>query len=250
MADIIDILINILCQQGTSGKCSSFISAYPDITQQLVWLVFFPAVFLLLFVFFISEGVTKDAKKYRTLLSIAIFIFVIFQGWYHYALTISKYWFIGVIILGGIYVIIHKMGAAGGGGGSGGGGGGSSRPLKALGSHISKRTMATFTGEEKDINNNIKTKFSLLEGIKNDLKNIDPKSTGGTRALPDLKRDFETNRADCERLIESLAKLRGIEFGDKVLRRGDTQIKGYKDRLTKLVKDIENLYAKDYKKAA
>lgn len=126
---LIDSLIEIFCQQGTQSQCSQFLSAYPDITQQLVWLVFFPTVFLLIFINVIASGVTTTSAKYKTLVAIAIYIFIIFQGWYHYFLNVSKFWFIAIIVLGGIFVLIKKMGPA-----SGGGGGGGERHLKASGS--------------------------------------------------------------------------------------------------------------------
>lgn len=118
MVDIVDTLINFLCQQNTASQCSQFISEYPDITQQIVWLVFFPAIFLIIFIMLIADGVVKNSehKKYKGLLSVAIFVFIIFQGWFHYVLNISKIWFIGLIVLGGLYVFTHRMGAAGGGG--------------------------------------------------------------------------------------------------------------------------------------
>lgn len=118
MVDIVDTLIEILCQQGTQSECTQFLSSYPDVTQQLVFFILFPVIFLLIFVNLIAGGVTSAG--YKTLVAIGIFIFIIFQGWYHYFLNISKFWFIGLIILGGIYVVTHKMGAASGGGEGGG----------------------------------------------------------------------------------------------------------------------------------
>ena len=155
MADLVDILIDILCQQGTQSKCQQFIASYPDITQQLVWLVFFPTVFMLIFVYILASGVTRQLgegghKKFQTLLAIALCIFVVFQGWYHYTLTLSRFWFIAVIVVSGFFVLIHKMGGVN----QEGSGNSTEKRTKALksqglGKGVGSYALRTVLGEQK-----------------------------------------------------------------------------------------------------
>ncbi|MBI4181897.1 MAG: hypothetical protein HY520_02940 [Candidatus Aenigmarchaeota archaeon] len=165
MVEVVDLLVEILCQQGTTGECSQFLSSYPDLTQQLLWLVFFPSVFLLLLVFFISDGVAKDgAKKYKVLVAVALYLFIIFQGWYHFALVMSRFWFVGIIIIGGILVLTKKMGAA-----SGEGREGAPREARKLASTItsdlSQRGLRIIRGDEQNRVNEIK-------GLLNEMRRL------------------------------------------------------------------------------
>ena len=119
MVDIVDTLITLLCQQGTQSNCQNFIAQYPDVVQQVLWMVFFPGIFLLIFIMLLARGVAGDnSRKVGSLLAIGLFLFIIFQGWYHYFLNISKFWFVSVIVLGGLYVFTHRMGPAHGNGGN------------------------------------------------------------------------------------------------------------------------------------
>lgn len=234
MAEIVDTLINILCQQGTSSKCSQFVFTYPDVTQQIVWLVFFPSVFLLLFIIFIANGVAKEpAVKYKTLVAIAIYVFIVFQGWYHYFLTLSKYWFIGVIILGGIYVVIHKMGAAGRGNE---GGGGRSRGLSRIKEDITGKLYRKYvSGETKDTVHHIEMELRNLENIKRDIDRADPGK--------DVTRLREVFTQFLERLETHLGELRKEEAVGGIVVLG----KDYKrlhERFNNLTRDIRRRLSK------
>jgi len=92
--DIIETIIEILCQQGTVSQCQQAIQDYPGVTQQMFFLVFFPSVFLILFVYILAKGVTSEHQKMKVLVAVAIYIFIIFQGWYYTGITLVIHWYI------------------------------------------------------------------------------------------------------------------------------------------------------------
>lgn len=114
MVNILDILVNILCRPENAYNCQRFIQSYPNIFEQLIYFLFFPMVFIILFVYFLSDAVSENHKGLRILVGVGVFIFIILQGWYHIFLYVSKFWFFSIIILGGLFVFIHKMGVRGG----------------------------------------------------------------------------------------------------------------------------------------
>src|SRR3989338_6553734 len=104
MADLLDILMQFLCQQNTLGECQQFLNSYSDPIQQLVFFLLFPIVFLVIFVTILSqEAVPRLGKKLGMLLTVAILIFIIIQGYYHYFLVISKLWMYFIVILLGLW---------------------------------------------------------------------------------------------------------------------------------------------------
>ena len=91
MVELIDLLVDVLCQQGTASECHSFINSYPDPVQQMVFFLFFPMVFLIIFVHILGSSISQRAgsTKFTLLISTAMFLFIIFQGWYYIFLNIS-----------------------------------------------------------------------------------------------------------------------------------------------------------------
>jgi len=235
MVEIIDMLIDLLCQQGTAAECSQFISQYPEIAQQLVWLVFFPTVFLILFIFFISEGVVKSAKKYRTLLAIAIYLFIIFQGWYHYILTVSRFWFIGIIIIGGIFVITHKMGAAGSsGGGSSGGGTARAAPAEKMTDYLKKRMKYKITGKEKEIINDVRKELDALNDMAKRIKKDKEKGSPDARGAAALYTEFRAQNSMVKDKLDELKKL--IEFSDFKI--GSAKVSFFEKKYFSILKSV------------
>ena len=231
MPDVVDTLVDILCQQGTVSNCNQFIGAYGDIPQQLLWLVFFPSVFLIIFVILIANGVASSldkgvGKKYSALLGIALYLFIIVQGWYHYFLNISKYWFIGIIILGGVLVLTKKMGAGHSGGGGRGGGG----LARSKDSVKGKLYRSLISGEKKDMVHHIETELKNLENIKRAIEN--PKSGG------DITRLRETFTLTLERVENHLNELRKEEAVGGIVVLGK-KYKQMENRLHSLTHEID-----------
>ncbi len=116
--DILQQLIDIL-----GINCSLVNCYYPNPIEGLFYLVFFPSVFAILFIYVLSGSIIRGSESFpkglRLLIGISVFLFIIFQGWYTALVSISKLWFILIIILGGLWWFIKahfgERGKAGGG---------------------------------------------------------------------------------------------------------------------------------------
>lgn len=114
MADIFDILISVLCPTSDSvSYCRSFIDASHHQTLAplgpLFYFLLFPAVFIILFIYWLSGRVISEHKGLRVLVGISAFIFIIISGWYPAALWISEIWYIATIILLGLWVFFERL---------------------------------------------------------------------------------------------------------------------------------------------
>lgn len=213
MVDIVTTLIDVLCQMNTQSQCQQFINTYPDVTQQLVWLVFFPSVFIIIFIYLLSEGVVKQVgseakKKLQVLVGVAIYMFIIFQGWYHLALSLSRVWFIVIIILSGFFVLIHRMGGAGG---SGGGGAGGSRAMGSIIGQIGKRASKVAL---KDIERQEDIVESALNEMERSLNIIKRGGAEASRALESLHYQNQVAQRELKALAED-AKIGGYVLGTR-----------------------------------
>ncbi len=114
MADIFDILINILCPtQGSASYCRDFLTAshhqiLPPLGP-LFYFLLFPSVFIILFIYFLSGRIISEHKGLRVLVGISAFIFVIISGWYPAALWLSEVWYIATIVLLGLWVFVGRL---------------------------------------------------------------------------------------------------------------------------------------------
>ncbi|UCD02941.1 MAG: hypothetical protein JSV63_04120 [Candidatus Aenigmatarchaeota archaeon] len=173
MATVLEILQQFLCY-GNSSCISEFQSyAYQPI-EGIFYLVFFPIVFILVFIYIISSavGTFRETKKFRILIAVAVFAFIILQGWYHFFLILGQLWLLVLVILGVFWIILHTFvgGASGGGarsrvaGVEGGGG--------AMGSLL-KRIRSDVTGETKRLENELNMALEEMKIVENAVKSGD-----------------------------------------------------------------------------
>ena len=242
MASPIDFLVDMLCQQGTASSCQSFISSYPDPASQIVFFLFFPVVFLIIFVYILGSGIAGSVNnpKLSVLISVAIFAFIVFQGWYHIFLNISKFWFFAVIILGGFYVVVNRMGPA-----SGGGGGNTTRHLAGLVDFAKGGVKRKLAGKEKakktQIEQTMKNLESLVHTMEGELRNPSP----GTN-MADMFREYENIKRTLLTYIDEYDEMGktnvgGIEWN--ILKKAER----YQEELKKLDEKVEKI-AKKYAK--
>ncbi len=229
MAEPVDFLIDILCRGGSASDCQSFVSGYPDPASQLVFFLFFPLVFLLIAIHILTGGISERTKdlKIQTLLSVAMFLFIVFQGWYHFFLNISKFWFIAVIILGGFWVLFNKMGPA-----SGGGGGGGTRTLSGISNFAKGKVRRKLEGKEKGKKSQIEQTMENLEALLNTIEKETKNPTPGTNRA-DMLREYDNRKRTLCTLIDQYgdygkADIGGIQYN--VLKQEDQ----YFDKLKKL----------------
>lgn len=140
-----DSLVRILCQDNTAATCQRFIQQQPDVINQLAFFLFFPSVFIILFIYVLSDGILSTINpKFKVLLGISIYTFIVLSGWYSLFLWISQFWFIFIILIVGIWFFFRKM--FGRGGGSGGGGGRGHMP--GLGKSLGLGGSARYLGKK------------------------------------------------------------------------------------------------------
>jgi hypothetical protein len=77
-------------------------------------------VIILLFIYILSSKVLGGGglnNGLRLLIAIAVYVFMIINGWYPLFLWISDLWFILIILLGGFWYFLSSHGGGGSGGG-------------------------------------------------------------------------------------------------------------------------------------
>ncbi len=175
--DIMNLLMQFLCPTSQSMQsCQSFVQApYHQVLQPLgplLYFFFFPTVIILLFIYILSNTVlhgTKLTQGLRLLIAIAVYIFIIINGWYPIFLWLSDIWFIIIIILGGFWYFIR------GHFGKGGGEGGSMSALRSSGKQgiveqVIQRGKAELLGEVKSLEKKVDLKLQELENIQKAVK--------------------------------------------------------------------------------
>lgn len=214
MAEPMDSLVRILCQDNTAATCQRFIQQQPDVINQLAFFLFFPSVFIILFIYVLSDGILSSINpKFKVLLGVAIYVFIVLSGWYSLFLWISQFWFIFIILIVGIWFFFRKM--FGRGGGSGGGGSGRRRDMPGLGrsptDFVKGKLRNIVTQEEKDMANRIERKLDALEA---DLR-ISKSSSTGERERSEASNRFEGGAHALEKELEMYAdkgKMAGIDI--------------------------------------
>lgn len=162
MADVLTMLQQFLCYGNTACAQEFQQYAYKPM-EGIFYAVFFPIVFILLFVYIVSGAVgALRAKGFRILIAVAVFAFIILEGWYHFFLVIGRLWLYVIIFLGFIWVLIHTF--TGRGGGEGGNakartGGGS------IGGALTKRIKNQMTGKVNSVKNALERALVVAEGI-------------------------------------------------------------------------------------
>lgn len=117
MADISQITQQFLCYG--NSDCANLFNQYTyQPMEGIFYLIFFPIVFIIVFIFLLSNKLFGGHKGLKILISVAFFAFIILQGWYYWFMQLGKIWYIGIIILGFFWLLLY--GLRGGIGGSGG----------------------------------------------------------------------------------------------------------------------------------
>jgi len=103
--DIFEMLVDILkINQNLVYEYSSQGPLY-----QIFYLLFFPTLFIIVFIYFLSNAVMKEHRGLKLLIAVGVFAFIILQGYYSFFATISKYWLFGLLVLGFLYIISGKI---------------------------------------------------------------------------------------------------------------------------------------------
>lgn len=191
--NIIEELIKFL-----NIDCAQVNCYYPNPIEGLFYLIFFPTVFIILFIYILSAKVVSHTgephKGLRLLVAISVYIFIIMQGWYTIFVSLSRVWYMILILLLGFWWFFK---------GHGGGRGGSLPNIKGKGSGLLEavKDVKTLSGLEKAA----AELESLLVGIKDDI--IEQSARG--LETGELQREFNRVVSDHKRIcddIESIPK--------------------------------------------
>lgn len=109
--DIFQMLVDIF-------KISpSMVSKYASVTplEQMFYLFFFPTLFIIILIYIMVSHWMSEHKGLSIMLAIAVYAFIIFQGFYSWFVFLSPYWLIMLLVLGGIWLFFRpKSGGASG----------------------------------------------------------------------------------------------------------------------------------------
>ena len=75
---------------------------------QLFYIVFFPTVFIIFFIYILSRLVIYSHKGIRIMISVAIYAFIVLQGYYRWFVYFSRFWLFGLLLIGILYMIITR----------------------------------------------------------------------------------------------------------------------------------------------
>jgi hypothetical protein len=107
MADMLQILQQYLCY-GNTNCAQQFQQYSSNAAEGLFYLVFFPILFILLLIYIIVSAVSPN-RKFTILISVALFAFIILQGWYGIFASFSKFWLYALIFLGILWFILYIL---------------------------------------------------------------------------------------------------------------------------------------------
>jgi hypothetical protein len=116
-ADIFQMLVDILkINQNLITEYASQGTLY-----QMFYLFIFPTVFIVFFIWILSNSMIKGHGGMRLIIALCVYAFIILQGYYSFFVSMSKFWLFGLLILGFLYLIIPKLSGGGAKGMTGGG---------------------------------------------------------------------------------------------------------------------------------
>jgi len=141
-------------------------------------------VFIILFIYVVAgvviEKVGGTQGALRLLISVTLYAFIVFQGFYTFFVSLSKVWWILLASIVGLWIFIRKfIHSGGGGGGTFVGAGGSGRGMSGMikeakqrwTPELNKYILDKASGYEKGI----KTEISALERLVEEYSDMTPR---------------------------------------------------------------------------
>ena len=167
MADILDIIVQFFkISQDLVTK-----HANEGPVAQMFYLLFFPTIFVLIFIYLITaRGLLGVHKAFRILVSVAIYAFIILSGYYTYFVMFSEYWLYGLVILGALWMFWSRGGTHLDVDGGAGGRPQSKGIGSAVMSQLGQRAKKEITGERKRIEGRVDRALQSLREIQKVVK--------------------------------------------------------------------------------
>lgn len=248
---LLDVIIDILKINCSVVQCTGYAS---DI-EALFYLFFFPTVFIILFIWVVTSVIITQiggkAGGLRILISVALYAFIVFEGYYTLFVSLSQLWWLLLATLVGLYIFIRKIIHGNGGGVTGG------RSMAGVGSkpgilqYPGKKFKRVLEEKEKKKIIKIKQEISNLKSSVNimekEINNPSP-GTDMTKMIKSYHQHKAAILADTDELSEvGKASALGIDW--KIEDKGQK----YEDELKELdkrVEEITNKWKDKLKKAA
>jgi len=232
MVDVLTLLQQFLCYNNNSCMQQFQQYAYKPM-EGIFYAVLFPIVFILIFVYIISIviGTFSESKKFRILIAVIVFAFIILQGWYGFFISISNLWLYVLVFLGFIWMLLHTfIGSRGSSGkartdGLDGDIGGSNFLGSALG-----RVGKDLRKETRTLEKEIDMAIDEVKIIKNAVERGDTQSwrmaTAHLEKLHTLRREY----------LSMLKGPMGFRVGGK--------FKEYEAKIDRAIKELQNIQNK------
>jgi len=107
MASILDIIIQILKIDCGVAQCY-----YPNEIEAMFYLFFFPTIFIILFIYILTNFIFRGGGKIkglRMLIAIGAYAFIVFEGLFTLVVSVSHLWWLLTIILIGLIAFIRFL---------------------------------------------------------------------------------------------------------------------------------------------
>lgn len=234
MVDVLTLLQQFLCYNNSSCMQQFQQYAYKPM-EGIFYAVLFPIVFILLFVYIISIalGTFSESKKFRILIAVIVFAFIILQGWYGFFISISNLWLYVLVFLGFIWILVHTFIGSRGSSSTGkartDGIGGGISGSNFIGSAMS-RVGKDLRSETKTLEKEIDMAIAEIKIIKNA---VDKGDTQSWRMASSQLEKIHTLRRE---YLSMLKGPMGFKVGGK--------FKEYEAKIDQAIKDLQNIQSK------
>ena len=225
MVDILQMVLQFL-----NVNCSIVQCYYPNIFEGLFYLILLPSLLIILFIWFLSGAVIGKFgthKGLQLIISLAVYVFLIIEGFYTFFISMSFIWIVVVIVVGILFFIIRHI--TGGGGTGGGGALPAPRGGVPGGGLIGFGAKKLKGGGKADIEKQIDDRLSNMKAIINQIR----KPTTGTDVGTLIARYWQVKEAT-ESAIKSLEQMVGWPASKGVTNK-------YWKRISELTEEFENL---------
>ncbi len=155
MASVLELIQQFLCY-GNSQCMQEFNQFAYQPVEGLFYLVFFPIVFIIVFIYMLSNKLFSQHKGLRILIAVAFFALIILQGWYYLFMQLGKLWYLGLIILGFFWLLLYGL--------RGGIGGGQGRTGTGVGGGITGGLLSRIMNDVKGETRNLEKELEMALG--------------------------------------------------------------------------------------
>ncbi|MBN2042859.1 MAG: hypothetical protein JW754_03555 [Candidatus Aenigmarchaeota archaeon] len=183
--------------------------AYQGPIYQIFYLLFFPTLFILLFIYILtSRGPIGLHRGFKVLVSIAVYAFIILNGWYNYFVMVSEFWLFLLVLMGVVYFFWARGGTKGGviGKQQDGGGQVAGRSVfSGLGGQLANRIKMGATKEIKDTETLLDSLLDALSNLVTQYKNASGSAADRdniVRAWGEIYVKAQTSVQDYRRMLE------------------------------------------------